>query len=290
MILVTGAGGQLGTAVIRALAARGQSVRALVRSAHAVERARTAGAGEVVWGDMTSQADLLAAAQDVHAICHITPSQSSSEVRMAECVIAAGQASQVDRLLYFGSINLLVETEQHRDKRRVEAMIVASRLPYIFLHPAKFMQGILPLWPDIIERGVMCIPYSPTSPIARVDLMDVGDAAAEVLLHSGHYGATYELVGQPPITEEQMGEVLARSLGRPVRVEQISADHWSRDAAARGVGPEQIRRSLQMFDFFTRIGSPHETVHTLSWLIGRQPSDFEAFVQRLRSSAGAQPA
>jgi uncharacterized protein YbjT (DUF2867 family) len=120
--------------------------------------------------------------------------------------------------------------------------------------------------------------------------MDVGDAAAEVLLHSGHRGATYELVGQPPISEEQMGGVLARSLGRPVRVEQISAEQWSGDATAHGVGPEQIRRSLQMFDFFTHIGSPHESVHTLGWLIGRPPTDFELFVHRLRSSAGVQPA
>jgi uncharacterized protein YbjT (DUF2867 family) len=186
MILVTGAGGQLGTAVIRALVAREQPVRALVRTVHAAEQAQSAGAADVVWGDMMREADVLAATQNVHAICHITPSQGGNEVCMGECVIAAAQARQVDRLVYFGSINQLVETDQHRDKRRVEAMIVASRLPYTFLHPCKFMQGILPMWPDIIERGVMCVPYSPISSIARVDLMDVGDAAAEVLLHSGH--------------------------------------------------------------------------------------------------------
>ena len=37
--------------------------------------------------------------------------------------------------------------------------------------------------------------------------------------------------------------------------------------AAAMLGSEQIRRSLQMFDFFTRLGSPHERTHTLSWLI-----------------------
>jgi uncharacterized protein YbjT (DUF2867 family) len=290
MILVTGAGGQLGTAVIQALVARDQPVRALVRSDRAAMQARSAGAVEVIWGDMTNAADLVAAARDVHAICHITPSQGDDEVRMGECVIAAAQSQHVDRLVYFGSINLLVETDQHRDKRRVEAMIVASGLPYTFLHPCKFMQGILPMWCDITERGVMRVPYSPTSPIARVDLVDVGDAAAAILLNSGHAGATYELVGQPPISEAQMGEVLARRLGTPVGVEQIPAEEWTRAAAARGVGPEQIRRSLQMFDFFSRLGSPHESTHTLGWLIGRPPTDFEAFVRRLRTPTGARPA
>ncbi len=283
MILVTGAGGQAGTAVIRALAARGQAARALVRSASGEERARAAGAAEIARGDMANGQAMRAAAHDVTAICHITPSQGGDEVRMGECAIAAAHESRVDRLVYFGSINLLVETDQHRDKRRVEAMIVASGLPYTFLHPCKFMQGILPQWHDIVERGLLRVPYSTTSPIARVDLNDVGDAAAEVLASAGHLGATYELVGQPPISEERMGQVLAGHLGRDVRVGTMPVDEWASAAAARGLGREQIRRSLQMFDFFTRLGSPHESTHVLRALMRRSPADFDTFAARLCS-------
>lgn len=281
MILVTGAGGQAGTAVLHALAARGQPVRALVRSPRAAERARTAGASEIVIGDMTRADAVEAAARGVRAICHITPSQSGDEARMADGVIAAAQANGVERLVYFGSINLRVETDQHRDKLRTETAIVESRLPYTFLHPSKFMQGILPLWHDITERGVFRVPYSVTSPLARVDTADLGEAAATVLIEPGHLGATYELVGQPPISEAEVCELLAARLSRPVCAETIPTEEWARAATARGVGAEQIRRSLQMFDFFTRLGSPHESTHTLRWLNGRPPTDFRTFIERL---------
>ncbi len=281
VILVTGAGGQAGTAVIRALAARGQPARALVRSAHAAESVRVAGAGEVVVGDMTRAGDVEAAARGAQAICHITPSQGGDEEQMARCVISAARANGVRRLVYLGSINLRVDTDQHRDKLATETAIVESRLPYTFLHPSKFMQGILPLWREIAERGVFRVPYSVTSPMARLDTADLGDAAAAVLLEPGHLGATYELLGQTPISEVEVCELIAARLGRPVRAETIPADEWSRVAAERGMGSEQIRRSLQMFDFFTRLGSPHESTHTLHWLIGRPPTDFRTFVERM---------
>lgn len=281
MILVTGAGGQAGTAVLRALAARGLAARALVRSPRAAEQARAAGASEIAIGDMTRADDVEAAARGVRAICHITPSQTGDEARMADCVIAAAQANGVERLVYFGSINLRVETDQHRDKLRTETAIVESRLPYTFLHPSKFMQGILPLWDDIMECGVFRVPYSVSSPLARIDTADLGEAATAVLTEPGHLGATYELVGQSPVSEAEVCELLAACLGRPVRAETIPAEEWKRAAATRGMSAEQIRRSLQMFDFFTRLGSPHESTHTLSWLIGRPPTDFRTFVERL---------
>lgn len=283
MILVTGAGGQAGTAVVRALAARGQAVRALVRSARGETAAREAGAHDVVLGDMTSAEDMRAAARGVRAVCHISPSQGGHEVEMGRCVVAAARANDVERLVYFGSVNLRVDTDQHRDKRRVETAIVESRVPFVFLHPGKFMQGILPLWDDIVEQGVFRVPYAVTSPLARIDLVDLGEAAATVLAAPGHLGATYELVGQPPISEARVCDLLAARLGRPVRAETVPAEEWQRAATARGMGAEQVRRSLQMFDFFTRLGSPHESTHTLGWLIGRPPADFATFIDRVVS-------
>lgn len=284
VILVTGAGGQAGTAVIRALAARGQPTRALARSTRGAARVRAAGAHEVAIADMTRADDMEAAARGAQAICHITPSQGGDEEQMARCVIAAAQANGVQRLIYLGSINLRVDTDQHRDKLRTETAIVESRLPYTFLHPSKFMQGILPLWREITEHGVFRVPYSVTSLLARVDTADLGEAAATVLLAPGHLGATYELVGQPPISEAEVCELIAARLGRPVRAETIPPEEWARAAAARGMGTEQIRRSLQMFDFFTRLGSPHESTHILGWLIGRPPADFRTFVDQVAAA------
>lgn len=41
------------------------------------------------------------------------------------------------------------------------------------------------------------------------------------------------------------------------------------------------------FDFFARIGSPHESTHILSWLIGKAPTDFQMFVERLVAASNS---
>lgn len=56
MILVTGAAGKTGRAVIQALIAREQAVRALVRRSEQGDRLERLGVQEVVVGDMHDQA------------------------------------------------------------------------------------------------------------------------------------------------------------------------------------------------------------------------------------------
>ena len=83
MILVTGAAGKTGQAVIRALSARGQVVRALVHRPQQAPVAIDAGAQDVVAGDMRDQAVLeqaLAAASGRCCGCRSAPSITSARI------------------------------------------------------------------------------------------------------------------------------------------------------------------------------------------------------------------
>ena len=74
MILITGAGGKTGQAILRALSRQGGKTRALLRDGsrrEAVHAARAAGAGEVATGGFTDLADLRAAMQGVGSFYHL---------------------------------------------------------------------------------------------------------------------------------------------------------------------------------------------------------------------------
>jgi uncharacterized protein YbjT (DUF2867 family) len=58
MILMTGAAGPTGLAILRQLAARNADIRVLTRSEESADRTRAAGATEVVLGDFRSDTDL----------------------------------------------------------------------------------------------------------------------------------------------------------------------------------------------------------------------------------------
>jgi NAD(P)H dehydrogenase (quinone) len=80
MILVTGAAGKSGRAVVTALAARGAAVRAFIRNpAHAGELLAL-GAAEVSFGSFEDARALTLAAAGARAIYHICPNVSRDEM------------------------------------------------------------------------------------------------------------------------------------------------------------------------------------------------------------------
>jgi uncharacterized protein YbjT (DUF2867 family) len=274
MILVTGAGGKTGRAVIQALAARGEPVRAYLR------RVAQSDASEAMVGDLHDAAQLQAACQGVRAVYHICPNMHPDEVTIGRALIAAAQAAGVERLVYHSVLHPQTEAMPHHwNKLRVEEMIFESGLPYTILQPTAYMQNLLAGWRAIREQGRYAVPYPVASRLSLVDLPDVGAAAARVLAEPGHLGATYELAGTPPLAQTEVATILGEVLGRSVYAEEIHLADWEQSARAGGLGDYAIDTLLKMFRYYARhglIGNPN----VLHWLLGRPPTTLAEFVQR----------
>lgn len=223
VILVTGAAGKTGRAVIAALAAGGAAARAFVRREAQIDIARRAGAREVHVGALDDVAALAKAAHGVRAIYHIAPNVSADEVAIGETLIAAARAAGVPRIVFHSVLRPAIEALPHHwAKMRVEERLFASGLDVTVLQPAPYMQNILAGWRRIVEGGVYRVPYSVDARLSLVDLEDVGAAAARVLTEDGHAHAVYEIVGTPPLSSAEVAQLLGRVLGRDVRAETES--------------------------------------------------------------------
>jgi NAD(P)H dehydrogenase (quinone) len=281
MILVTGAGGKTGKAVVRALAAAGAAARVFVRRAELEPTLRACGAAEVVVGDLRSGADLERAARGVQAIYHICPNVHPDEVSIGRAAIAAAQAAQVEHFVFHSVLHPQTEAMPHHwHKLRVEEAIFTSGLPFTILQPAPYMQNVLAGWPAITGRGVYTVPYPTQTRLSLVDLDDVAQAAAKVLVDPGHQGAVYELAGTSPMSQEEVAAGLAEGLGRPVAAVAEPVAAWEQRARAGGLGEAQIATLLQMFDYYARYGLPGNP-NVLGWLLGRPPTTFAAFAARV---------
>jgi uncharacterized protein YbjT (DUF2867 family) len=100
MILVTGAAGKTGKAVVKALAAKGANVRALVRRPEHTEALRALGAADISIGSFDDAGALAHAAAGTRAIYHICPNVSPHEVAYARAVATAAQTQNVARFVY----------------------------------------------------------------------------------------------------------------------------------------------------------------------------------------------
>ena len=281
LILVTGAAGKTGRAVLRALARRGLPTRALVHRDEQMEGVRLLGAEQVAVGDLCSGADLERAFEGVHSVYHICPNVHPEEVSIGEAAIRAALEASVQHFV-FHSVHLpRVEVMPHHWlKHRVEERLRHSGLRHTILQPCAYMQNVLAEIGSVTERGVFRVPYSVDSQFSLVDLEDVAEAAATVLAApaSAPADSVYELCGPAAVSPIDIATAFGKALGGDVRAEAEDVGDWERRAREAGMGEYQLDALVRMFryyDVYGFVGDPRP----LQNLLGRAPTSLESFVE-----------
>jgi NAD(P)H dehydrogenase (quinone) len=281
MILVTGAGGKTGKAVIKALVARGAQVRALVRSSAHEAALKAIGVSDVVAGTMDDTDALFRAAKGTDAIYHICPNVSPHEISFARTLATAATNSGVARLVYHSVLHPQIEAMPHHwNKLRVEEMLLGSKLDFTILQPTAYMQNSLAEWGRMVRHGVYRMPYPIETRLSLVDLDDVAEAAALVLTTAGHSAATYELVGTPPLSQVEIAETFSQALNKTVQAQAETVEAWDQRARSAGMDDHARETLTKMFRTYARDGLKGNS-NVLGWLLGRPPTSFAAFAARI---------
>lgn len=282
MILVTGAGGKTGKAIIQALAKKGGATRAFIYSPQNEEPILAAGASEVVIGNMLDPADFRKVASGVDAIYHICPNVHPKEVEIGVNAIQAAQSNDVGHFIYHSVLHPQIEAMPHHWlKLRVEELIFESGLPFTILQPTAYMQNILGQTESISVNGEFVVPYSVETRISLVDLGDVAEAASMVIGNQDHFGATYELCGPGFFSQIEIAGMLEENLGRQVKAKQIKLDEWKSNAKNSGMGKYQIETLIKMFEYYDKYdfrGNPF----VLEGLLGRPHRNFRSVLTSLQ--------
>lgn len=281
MILITGAAGKTGRAVIQALSRRGETLRALVHDPGQIQTVKALGVHEVLVGDLLSRSALDEAFKDVHAVYHIPPNVNPDEVVIGKNMIDAAQSAGIEHFVFHSVLQPQIEAMPHHWKKlRVEEALLQSGLPFTILQPTAYMQNILAQWDNIIQRGSYSAPYPEETRLSMVDLEDVAQVAATVLTEAGHAGATYELVGEHAISQIKVAAILSQKLNRPIQITVTPLKDWEERARASGLGDYQVDTLIRMFRYYADYGFEGNS-HVLNWLLGRPPRSFEDFVTRM---------
>ncbi len=280
MILVTGAAGKTGRAVIRALAGESEPVRALIHRPEQSALLKAIGASETCAGDMRARAFVEQAVEDVRAIYHMAPNVSPDEVEIGRVVIEAARAAEVERFVYHSVLHPHVQAMPHHwQKAGVEERLFASGLRFVILQPTVYMQNMSSQWEKIVGDGRYSVPYADETRLSMVDLEDVAEAAAIALCSPDVLDSTIELVGTQPMSQAEVTEALRTQLGRPVALEVVPLDLWERNARASGLGDYQREALAKMFRYYEDFGFAGNP-GALTRLIGRRPTSLDEFIER----------
>jgi NAD(P)H dehydrogenase (quinone) len=280
MILVTGAGGKTGQAVIKALVKRGIEVRALVRRNEQIAMVKALGAVNVQTADILNPTDMRRAFSNVEAVYQICPNMHPEEIKIGEIAIQAAKAEGINHFVYHSVLHPHIESMPHHwNKLRVEEQLFKSDLSFTILQPAAYMQNVLAQWDSINKQGIYSIPYAVDTKLGMVDLDDVAEAAAKVLTLPGHEGAIYELAGSEIYTQNEIAELFGAYLQKPVIAKQIPLAEWKEKALATGMNEYAVSTLIQMFTYYEKFGF-YGNPNVLSWLLGAPPTTFIEFIRR----------
>ncbi len=284
MILVTGAGGKTGKAVIKALVARGAPVRAFVRSIAHGAALTAMGVREIAAGAMDDPHALSRAVRGTDAIYHICPNVSPDEIAFGKALITAATDLGVPRFVYHSVLHPQIEAMPHHwSKLRVEEMLFASALDITILQPTAYMQNSLAQWDRMKHDGIYRVPYPIETRLSLVDLEDVAEAAAIVLTKDGHVGATYELVGTSPLNQIETADAFGRALNKTIRAEAETIETWDQRARSACMDDYQLETLTKMFRAYARDGLKGNP-NVLGWLLGRPPTSLTAFAARIAAN------
>ena len=276
-ILITGASGKTGKAVIAKLSSEGHRIFAFTHKEEYVKELIALGASGVRVGDLRSDIDLEISLTGMDGIYHICPNMTADEFEIGKNIIRLCGKHSVSRFVYHSVIHPHIrQMPHHWQKMQVEEELFKSKLDYTILQPTAYFQNIMG-YVNMILDGVYPMPYSTSARISMVDLRDVAAAVAKVFESSITIHGIYEIVGTLPISQTEIARLLTASLKKPVQAVEMSKTDWQENARRSNM-PEYTRETLlAMFEYYDKFGLEGSSL-ALTYLLGRNPITMEQFL------------
>ncbi|MDJ0787926.1 MAG: NAD(P)-dependent oxidoreductase [Myxococcota bacterium] len=244
-VLVTGATGFLGKAVVSALLDRGHTVRVLVRPSARLDRLEWVSKVEVARGDLRGGADLAPALEGVDAVAHVAAqvlgdpmAQFQGTVLGTERLLSALPGSGVRRLLLLSSLSVydwraprgrldedsvLEQAPYERDgyavaklwqERLCREYAEKESLDLVVLRPG-FIWGSTREWIDGvgIQAGPLVLVNGPFRRLPLTHVDNCADAVAEALGSEAAAGGTFNVFDSDETRAWRYGSEFARRSG-----------------------------------------------------------------------------
>ncbi|NGO41902.1 SDR family oxidoreductase [Streptomyces ureilyticus] len=273
MIVVTGATGNIGRPLTRALAEAGEQVTAVSRHPAAVpdgvrhqvaDLAEPAGLRPALAG---AKSLFLLLSGDLHALganpADIVAEAVDSGVRRIVLLSTLGVVTRP-----FGATRIAM--------RELEDTVRESGLQWALLRSGGFASNALWWAESVRERRVVAVPFGDVR-VPVIDPADIAAVAAACLLEDRYTGEAYELTGPEVITPRGQTEALAAARGSPVTFHELTRDE-ARAAMARTMPAELADDTLDT------VGNPSPAEQRVSpdveRVLGRAPRPFADWAAR----------
>ena len=281
MILITGANGLAGSAVIREFVRQQSPVRALVRSRVKSKALAGLPAVELVEGDMMRSETLAGPLSGVDRVLLI----SSANQQMVETQFAfidSAKRAGVRHIVKVSGLNASLDSPFlfNRMHAEIERHLENSGVNWTHLRVSQFMPVYLREVPTIVADNTLFLPLEDAK-LAPVDIEDIAKAAFALLHTPGHEGKRYEMTGPEALSMSEIAEQISNAIGRTVRYINVTQAQRNQALLAAGF-PAYVVEAFDVQACERRKGATGEAVVHLETHVafGIRPTTFAEFARR----------
>ncbi|HVH70111.1 MAG TPA: SDR family oxidoreductase [Candidatus Dormibacteraeota bacterium] len=279
MILITGASGHMGKAVLNEVvqlaAQTGEEYRAMYRSV--AQAAKAPVETPTVIADFAKKDTLPTALHNVtsvYLVCSPVPQLIELEWNMIDACVAAGVSHIV--------LHSALGAREYRKSfpswhRTVEDKLKSTKISFTILRPNSFHQNVLTYFaPSIRSQGVFRASMG-NALVSFIDARDIAVIAAKSLSGGEHSGKTYELNGPEALSYSDLAAKISQHSGHSVQYVNIPLEEQRKAMLESGLPEWQADALLDLQSYYVK-GKGNKVDNLLEQLLGRPPITMDQFL------------
>ena len=275
-VLVTGAVGNVGREVVRAVHARGLTARVADLSVSAIRQMHglDVDAVRLDYDDPSTFEHALDGCSELFLVR--PPAVACMESTLLPFIDVA-LVKGIEHIVFLSALG--AATNKLVPHHAVEQHLGESNVSYTLLRPSFFSQNLGAAYrEDIAQDGRLFLPAG-RGRVAFVDIRDVAEVAAIILEDpEPHRGAAYTCTGPEAFSFEETARLMTDVIRRPIRYECASLAGYVRHLSERGLSLAQIAVQT-VLHVGLRFGQNERIDPTLERLLGHRPRTLATYVR-----------
>jgi len=288
MILITGASGSVGKAVLQEALKQQSKVRAMFRSK---EDAANAFPGyQPVIADYADKQSLLAALNGVTSV-YVVCSPIPQLVELESNMLDACQESGVKHVVLNSALGAADFPKSFPAwHRKVEDKLKSMRMTYTILRPNGFLQNIAAFYAPTIRTQNAFYGNLGDSKTSYIDVTDIAVVAVKSLGGAAHIGKIYELNGPEAISNRELAKRISKIAGRIINYVDLPDSAYRDAMVGLGMPDWQVTALVGLHELYQQ-GGGAKTDSLLKSLIERDPVTLDQYLaanaQEFRAQAAS---
>lgn len=269
MILVIGASGLVGREVVKGLESFEADYRVTSRHPNTKD----------IYLDFDKPETLGPALEGVRKLFFIRPPELADAQKYFLPLIEAAVEKNIQHIVFLSLLG--AEKNPIVPHSKIEKLILKSGIPYTFLRPSFFMQNLITQHGQELKEDHDIFVPAGRGKTSFIDVRDIGEVAAKVLIETGHEYKGYSLTGSEALSYAEVAKILTEETGIDIHYSNPSVHKFRARMKEKGIPTAFITVMIGIY-FTAKVGLAKKVTLDLEHLLGKKPITIRQFAHDFR--------